>query len=452
MFRGFFGKKITVPFLDSIRMPVVITYRDGRVMEANDAFCRLIGTVRGDLEGKDCSRTEPMSSLCNTIAASVLKGKTKRQRIKYEGLTLEADVTPVMSGETVDYICIAFNDVTAFVRLEADFQRKSNEMIITNTLASAFISSENIENVYSDLLEKALVISNFDVGLMVLKYSEGLQLKSAVGISPKTKGLISDGMLDHVFMTALESGEPLYVIESKEALELVELKDEGISFMAVIPLRVGIEHIGCMALASRVPKELDFDLASLLSLIGNNVSLISDKIRLFMEAERLAITDALTGLYNVRYFYETLEKEISRTERYSDPFSLVLFDIDDFKALNDAHGHQAGDDVLRSVSDVMRRASRKTDVVARYGGEEFIAVLPNTPKDEAFKLACRMKDAVEAHSHLAYGHTSITLSGGVATFPDDAQDAKSLLYAADMAMYGAKAAGKKRVRCYGSDT
>jgi diguanylate cyclase (GGDEF)-like protein len=177
--------------------------------------------------------------------------------------------------------------------------------------------------------------------------------------------------------------------------------------------------------------------------------MIADKIKLFQETQRLAITDGLTGLFNIRHFYDELEKEIARAQRYSTGFSLALFDIDDFKVLNDTYGHQSGDEVLRDVTEMMLHVSRKTDIVARYGGEEFISILPNTPKDEAYKHAYRIKDSVEGKLYLGENSVRLTLSGGISSFPEDAEDAKALLYAADMAMYQAKAAGKNRIYRYG---
>jgi diguanylate cyclase (GGDEF)-like protein len=221
--------------------------------------------------------------------------------------------------------------------------------------------------------------------------------------------------------------------------------------MAIIPLRTGEHVMGCLVLCSRIETAFDFDLASLLSLIGNNLSVIADKIKLFQETQRLAITDGLTGIYNARFFYDELEKEIARSERYSTPFSLALFDIDDFKLINDTYGHQAGDEVLRDVADMIMKASRKSDIVARYGGEEFISILPNTSKEEAYKHSCRIKEAVEGKNYLGENSVRLTISGGISTFPGDAEDAKSLLYASDMALYKAKAAGKKTIYCYGQE-
>ncbi|VAX33129.1 hypothetical protein MNBD_NITROSPIRAE03-917, partial [hydrothermal vent metagenome] len=207
-------------------------------------------------------------------------------------------------------------------------------------------------------------------------------------------------------------------------------------------------------LASRSERVFDFDLASMMALVGNQISLIVEKIRLFEETRRLSITDDLTGLYNVRFFYRSLESELARARRYQDVFCLVIFDIDDFKLTNDTYGHQVGDDILREVAEIILNSARKTDIVARYGGEEFVIILPRTSKTEALLLADRIRERVEENVFNKNNHIKIhiTVSGGISGFPEDGKTAKDLLYTADMALYRAKGSGKKKVVCHSSET
>lgn len=166
--------------------------------------------------------------------------------------------------------------------------------------------------------------------------------------------------------------------------------------------------------------------------------------------DRLAeesITDPLTGLYNRRYLRELLDSEINRSHRYDWPCSMTMIDLDHFKQYNDAHGHPAGDQVLQRVADVLRSEARDSDVVARYGGEEFATVMPNTDWEEARAAAERLRDAVEQESVdgeevLPEG---LTVSVGVASYPEFAGSAEDLLQAADRALYQAKGRGRNRV-------
>jgi diguanylate cyclase (GGDEF)-like protein len=382
------------------------------------------------------------------VVASLLHKERQSEQVQFDGKYLQATIAPITAGDEIQNLCISLRDISSFVSLQNEFLKRNKELVITNTLSSAFISSNNMEHVYNDLLEKVLITSDLGMGWILVKEDQHSVLKSISGVSREFKKKIEGHELDFLISEVEEADTPLFVMESESDEMPAVLQREGISFFVAIPLRAGGEDVGVLMLASRMNIALDFDLASLLSLIGNNLSLIAEKIMLFQETERLAVTDALTGLYNTRHFYEILEAEVARTDRYESPFSLILFDIDDFKTLNDTYGHQAGDDVLRAVAEVFQQTSRKTDTVARYGGEEFISILPNTGKEMAYTLATRIKEKVERARLLEDESVRISVSGGVATCPFDATDARSLMYAADMAMYEAKSCGKNQIRCY----
>ena len=163
---------------------------------------------------------------------------------------------------------------------------------------------------------------------------------------------------------------------------------------------------------------------------------------------QLSITDGLTELYNHRYFKEHLDQELSRAQRHNLSVSLVMSDIDHFKRYNDQHGHPAGDDLLHTVGGLLRDNIRKNDLAARYGGEEFSLVLVETNKLAAGIVAEKIKRLVAEHEFgnaNGRGGHHITVSMGVATFPDDAADAESLIRSADARLYRAKQNGRNRV-------
>jgi diguanylate cyclase (GGDEF)-like protein len=165
------------------------------------------------------------------------------------------------------------------------------------------------------------------------------------------------------------------------------------------------------------------------------------------ELEELAIHDGLTGLYNHREFQRRLQTEIERSQRYKHHFSLLMLDIDRFKKLNDTYGHQAGDSVLRALATQMRQEVRAVDYVARYGGEEFTIILPEMTASDAVTVAQRLRKNIAASAiTISEGQTAnITVSIGVATFPEDATSREKLIAAADSALYAAKAAGRNKV-------
>ncbi|MCE5262320.1 MAG: sensor domain-containing diguanylate cyclase [Deltaproteobacteria bacterium] len=162
------------------------------------------------------------------------------------------------------------------------------------------------------------------------------------------------------------------------------------------------------------------------------------------ELRNLAITDPLTGAYNRRHFLEELQQEMDRSDRYSHPFALIMFDIDHFKEVNDRFGHEAGDRVLRELAEMVRKRVRSTDLLARWGGEEFMILLPNTTLPPAATLAQDLLKQMQEGAFSEIGR--ITASFGVAVHrPGEGIDA--LLTRVDDLMYQAKRKGRSRLAC-----
>mgnify|MGYP000944815420 CR=1 FL=1 len=162
--------------------------------------------------------------------------------------------------------------------------------------------------------------------------------------------------------------------------------------------------------------------------------------------EEMSIRDGLTKLYNYRHFYSRLEEEFSRAARYNTPLSLVFFDIDDFKRVNDIYGHTQGDKVLRKIGEIMRTIARESDIPARYGGEEFAILLPNTAAEGAYGVASRLCSVIREHVFEGLAEEQITISTGVATRVDrNIESFERFLQLADQAMYKAKFQGKDSI-------
>ncbi len=166
---------------------------------------------------------------------------------------------------------------------------------------------------------------------------------------------------------------------------------------------------------------------------------------LFDQVKRMAIRDALTGLYNYGYFKEALRYEVEKSRRYHTPLSLLFFDIDDFKQVNDTLGHLKGDKIMRQVAGILKKGSRQADLLCRYGGDEFVMLLSQTPPEQAMVLAERLRQEV-AQSPLARLENGfkVTVSIGVAGLEPE-MNMESLVRKADEAHYRAKQAGKNRV-------
>jgi diguanylate cyclase (GGDEF)-like protein len=206
-------------------------------------------------------------------------------------------------------------------------------------------------------------------------------------------------------------------------------------------------YLGVLSIA-RYGRAFSRQEEELLEYLAGQAIVSIENASLHETVERQAVTDELTGLANARAFRSILVREIERSRRFQSPLGLVMVDLDDFKQVNDVHGHQQGDEVLAAVAAVLRDFSRDIDAPARYGGEELAVVLPQTDAEGAAQLAERMREAVERlHVPRVGGgeFLQVTASFGVAAVPESASDEEELVAAADAALYRAKRGGKNRV-------
>jgi diguanylate cyclase (GGDEF)-like protein len=183
----------------------------------------------------------------------------------------------------------------------------------------------------------------------------------------------------------------------------------------------------------------------LIEAIAGHAAVALRNAQLYEETLELAKRDSLTGLANHGHFWSTLEIEIDRASRYEREVSLVMVDIDHFKAYNDRHGHMAGDDALVEVARNIVRTSRNHDFAARYGGEEFVIILPETGKTGGVVVAEKLRKSIAARIFADKKCGNLTISAGVSTFPHDAHSAASLVESADSRLYIAKDRGRNIV-------
>ena len=176
-----------------------------------------------------------------------------------------------------------------------------------------------------------------------------------------------------------------------------------------------------------------------------------DNVFLHEEAQRLSITDGLTGVWNRRHFEMRAAEAIQVATRFGEPFAVVMVDIDHFKALNDTYGHHVGDVVLRQVTALLVKDMREVDTVARYGGEEFVIILPEASEQEAISVAQRLRKAVQNSNFQiegTNGDEKLTISIGIAVYGRDARCRQQLIEYADAALYAAKSRGRNQVLTY----
>jgi diguanylate cyclase (GGDEF)-like protein len=215
---------------------------------------------------------------------------------------------------------------------------------------------------------------------------------------------------------------------------------------ASVPLSLEGEVVGVLNLYHSQPGVFDTGVTRLLSIVASQVAATVKRVLVYQHLQRQATTDSLTGLLNHGYFHRRLREEVQRAKRYQSPLSVFLMDADNFKQINDRYGHHTGDTVLRLLASQLREQLRETDLIARYGGEEFIVLLPHTHLEPAQLTAERVRQAVHQMA-VPYRRqrVRVSVSIGVAGFPQHGQTGDALIQKADEALYRAKGAGKDRV-------
>ncbi|MFN7927218.1 MAG: diguanylate cyclase [Blastocatellia bacterium] len=191
-----------------------------------------------------------------------------------------------------------------------------------------------------------------------------------------------------------------------------------------------------------VPRVWSADERQLLKTVAQQISVVAVNSELHRKVQEQSVRDGLTGLFNRRYFDESLAFEFERASRYGQPLTLVMIDLDFLKKINDEMGHLAGDDAIRKIGEILAKQSRRVDIPARYGGEEFAVILPQTPLAGGKAASEHWRQAI---NQCLIGNHRLSASLGIASFPLHAQTPELLLQAADLALYRAKREGRNRV-------
>ena len=270
-----------------------------------------------------------------------------------------------------------------------------------------------------------------------------LKIIAKKGFEPENQTFYSKGTY---FDLILKNKQSLHFshLDGKQGVYPFKIADTK-SFLG-IPIMSEKEVLGILAVTSKEPDAISSFQGHLLSIVADQAAMSVTNAQLHKEVEKLAVTDGLTGLYNHRHFQARLSEEFQRIERIPQSLSLMILDIDHFKKINDAYGHPAGDTVLTHLAGILKKTLRGIDILARYGGEEFAAVLVGTESSGAKKMAERLRLSVmDTPFYIEENKLTITLSIGVAIYPQDAATKEKLIDKADQALYYAKKNGRNQV-------
>jgi len=335
------------------------------------------------------------------------------------------------------------------------FQEEQERRHLAETMrqASTVISSTlELDEVLGLILQQLGQVIPYDSASVQRLENEWLEIVACQGFEEpdKVMGLVFP--FNHKFPNyrVITTKAPLTIEDVVQ--DYAHFKDEAniydsgrIRSWLGVPLMVKDQVIGMIALDRAEVRPYTAEEVQLATTFANQAAIAIENAQLYQKTQRLAITDGLTGLYNRRHFYELLEREVEAVNRYGDYLSLIMLDIDDFKAYNDTRGHVAGDALLRELAHLLTRDIRKVDIAARYGGDEFVLFFPHTDKKRSVPLAERIRKSVEEYE--LYGEGEITISLGVSTCPEDAVEPEALVKAADDALLEAKKRGNMVCLC-----
>jgi two-component system cell cycle response regulator len=322
-------------------------------------------------------------------------------------------------------------------------------------ISERLIIFDGMEDVFEHIVKAAVSLTRADAATMrLLDFNKNtLEIVEGFGLSNNSISQpsisIGEGITGRVvmdgkpFITADVTKEPQCISE-----ELANL--EGIKSILSVPLRTKKGAVGCIT-AYRKNAELfgGTDLL-LLNIFGSLAAEAIEKANLINELKQQSSHDELTGLYNKKMLLIAADECLLLSLRHSLKMSVIFIDIDDFKGFNDRHGHLLGDKLLCDFSRILVTTCRKSDSPGRFGGDEFVIIAPHTSKKGAMVLANKLRTIVANHKFAGKGRdkTDVTLSAGIASFPEDGDNISELIREADEAMYESKKAGKNKVTAW----
>lgn len=332
-----------------------------------------------------------------------------------------------------------------------ELELRNREITLLSEMVNLFQACRTDKEAYAVIAEYTQRLFPDEAGaLYVLNESRRLLESVAAWGSP----LPSEAEFEPSGCWALRRGR-LYLVQDRHSpMVCSHLSSEMPRSYMCIPMVAQSETLGILTLHSRsaLPEQTDVSpliesKQKLAMTVAEHIALALANLRLREALRRQAIRDPLTNLYNRRYMEETLERELYRARREGSSLGIIMLDVDHFKEFNDAYGHEAGDLLLQQVAHFVEMHVRKEDVACRFGGEEFTLILPEDALDKAQQRAEELRAGVQSLVVKYNGEPlgPITLSFGVAIFPDHGSTAEALLRAADAALYRAKATGRDRV-------
>ncbi|HCW50957.1 MAG TPA: hypothetical protein DGR79_02665 [Clostridiales bacterium] len=341
----------------------------------------------------------------------------------------------------------------AFVlRFALQLERRNRELGTLYEAAQELSCELDLDAVKGRVLEAARRLAPSDIAALVLwdDLDQVLRCSAAVPEGSRVEGAcyrLGEGVVGRV-----AERKVVEVVDRPDG----DRTDDGLGglearSLVVVPLTAEGNLVGVLVLGAGEAGRYTEEHVRLLTIFAGQAGAALSRAARYQETCQMAITDSRTGVYNYRFFYERLVDEMRRHRSKNRPLSVIFLDLDHLKDINDRFGHQVGDEVLAQVASLIAANVRETDEVARYGGEEFVVLLPGATGEMSVAVAERIRGAVEGHdfaTRFDLGPVRVTVTAGVATYPEHAAEPDELILRADEAMYQGKHRGRNRVFLY----
>ncbi len=423
-----------------------------RVMEEMSGYTsdELIGTLTVDYVHPDDRETTRQNAI------NAVKSQDSNP---YEFRCLRKDLETMWVSEritTIEYednhaILGTLTDVTDRKIAEVASHEHINQIETLLSIGTQVSQSRNLNELLRSALESAAeVVNTAAAGIyLVDKATNELVLKMHRGFSDELLKSVSRMKMGRGFAGRVAlTGKPV-VLGNKSTdirFDPSVFKKVGFQSLCSVPIIAREKILGTICVGSRNSNYFPEGDTRLLHSIATQIGVAIENVQLYEEAVETAITDSLTGLYNRRYFMEEIRREFARAGRNNTPLSVLMSDLDGLKPINDRFGHDQGDLLIKTWGAIIKENVRVSDVVARLGGDEFVLLAPETDLKEAGQLSQRLLSAANnCQIQIDGGVMGISVSIGLASYPDHATDAEEILRKADEAMYYAKRAGKNQI-------
>ncbi len=339
----------------------------------------------------------------------------------------------------------------------AALEEKNKQLRTLIEINTYIANSLEKEEVLKRILNQTKILLNCESSSILLVDRGLKQLNFAVLSKDEEGDILKNASLrmgEGIAGTVWQNGIPILINDAQNDPRFSDRADKMAKTVTrsiiAVPLTVNGEIIGVIEAINKIDGGFSiFDL-QVLQFVSTQSAIAINNADLYNKA----IRDGMTKLYISKYFRERLQEEWNRTSRKNHNLSVVIFDIDNFKGINDTYGHQAGDRAIKEVAQVLLNNCRNIDIPCRYGGEEYTVILPETSRDEAMVFAERIRSVIEG-LRLEYDDVTIrfSISGGLATIPEaEANDPSDLIEMADMALYHSKKSGRNRISYYDPKT